>query len=233
MPMPMSEHDPFSNCNSWMFAIAIKSLCAFTFGMLLSWLSGYTNQPSDVYEMLNECGTGYQILAIKAASTSRKIGGVRHNLGRRNRMRVRGDYGRTCQDVNKIKNYGARKINAYRVLIRMGGSIALASVNCSACVGAGCWGVFLWILEHKLDDCRMNSYVDNTQTNILIWTDFIGRMNCYGSEGPGISAKERQKIKNQNEHGMGMTSLNKTSINSALPYAAKSNADVVFIQELN
>ena len=58
-------------------------------------------------------------------------------------------------------------------------------------------------------------------------------MNNYGSEGPGVSAKERQQIKDKNEHGMGLKSLNKNSLNSALPYAAKTDADVMFVQELN
>ena len=61
----------------------------------------------------------------------------------------------------------------------------------------------------------------------------LGRMNLYGSEGPTPTAKEREQIKKKNEHGLILSSLNKSSIKSALDYVTNTVADVVCVQELS
>ena len=55
--------------------------------------------------------------------------------------------------------------------------------------------------------------------------------HAYGSEGPKVTAKEREAIKKQNEHGLGLESINKNCMNTALPYLASTKSDVVLIQE--
>ena len=61
----------------------------------------------------------------------------------------------------------------------------------------------------------------------------VGRMNVYGSEGPKVSAKERECIKRTNKNGMILSSLNKTSIRSAMSYLTSTIADIVCVQELS
>ena len=65
-------------------------------------------------------------------------------------------------------------------------------------------------------------------------SDRVGCMNRYGSEGPnGPTAKDRERIKKDKEHGLLLSSLNKNSIQSARHYMTDSKADISFVQELN